>query len=152
MTTIVRFTDGQLLDLSLTNDTDVLLTLSLTAKNIRHSVVLFIGGKLVVYRILRKNKEAGPIRTLLNQVEENLLLHYNFEMKGLIWGQPAIARIKGRYWWMLNELLVIDELGNFSPGFQDTMNQYNIANPDSSALLTYFESVRDTAILQTVVN
>lgn len=152
MATVVRFTDGQLLDLSLQTDTEILFTISLTAKNIRHCVVLCIDNKLVVYRILRKSKEAGPIRTLLNQAEDNLQTYYDFTMKGLIWGQPAIARIKGRYWWMLNELLVIDELGNLSQPFEDILSRYGIINPDTRELLAYFESMRHVAVLNTVVN
>ncbi|UKS72124.1 hypothetical protein MOA67_gp299 [Klebsiella phage KpLz-2_45] len=148
MSTTVRFTDGHLLDLTLMNDTDCLLTLSLSSKTIRHSVVVAIDGTLVVYRILRKSKEAGPIRSLLNQVEENLSSHYHFEMKGLVWGQPAITRIKGRWWWLLNEIPIIDELGNLSALFQEILDKYNIVVTDKTQLLQYFNSVRNTAVFK----
>ena len=142
MSTMVRFDDGQLLDFSV----DDVFFVSLNAKSIRHCVILCIDNELIVYRILRKNREVGLIRTLLNNAEINLKTHYQFTFKGLVWGQPAITYVNGVWWWMLNECLIIDTRGNLSLPFLDILKRYEIENPQTDKLLAFFESARSSAI------
>lgn len=146
MATVVRFSDGQLLDVQVQNETETLFHLSLNATHIRHCAVIYIDGDLKVYRLLRRCKRVGPVRSTLNNIEENLAQHYQFVLKGLVWGQPSITRIKGRYWWCLNELLIIDELGNISQPLQDILDRYELPPPSTETLLNYFKSVRDGAV------
>lgn len=148
MTTTVRFTDGQLLDINVFDPVqdENIFCLSSSAKHLRHCAVLCIDNELVVYRILRKSRDAGPIRKLLNEAEENLFLYYGFTFKGLIWGHPAITRISGRWWWLLNDIPVINELGQLSLPFQDILGKYQIENPDTEKLLAFFESVRNSSV------
>lgn len=151
MKLMVHFSDGDLVDATLVENDETALCVTRNGKSVRHCLIALYEGQLVVYKVIRKGKQYGPVRVLLSEVETKLKDFHNRTFNGIVWGYPSISKVGGVWTWFLNEIPILDETGTLTVPFQLLLEKYTDTQPDTTALLEHFHSVRDKAVFKEVI-
>lgn len=142
MKSYVRLMDGLLQDATVYDATDeIVFNLTANSRTVRNVLIAYTGGELRVFKILRKpNYKHIGIRTLLNDLSENLMSFYQLPFTGICWGMPEVTYDRQLRAFALNRTLLFREDGYLYPGLKQAIERDGLSVSGIPELLAFLSA------------